>query len=214
MSDVDQIFSEYIERQLAGERPDALAYLDRLQGPEREELGDLIDAYLLAAPRDPFDGEAFKGSAAERAVESIQRSLRGESGLWPAILPRLRRDAQVKRSELVERLAAALGAAGKEEKVGRYYHDMEHGLLPSAGVSERVLEALGAIVGQSAEALRQAGAALGAGGPAGQSAPVFARTGRPDAAKGPLPEPAAAEAAGAERSAWDEIDTLFRGADD
>ena len=73
----------------------------------------------------------------------------------PAARPRA-----LKRADLVERLAAALGAPDKQDKVGFYYHEMEQGLLPSEGVNDKVLEALGTILGQSAEALRQAGRSL------------------------------------------------------
>ncbi len=55
---------------------------------------------------------------------------------------RLRERAQVKRAELVERLAEALGRRPSEEKVASYYHEMEQGSLDSEGVSRAVLEAL------------------------------------------------------------------------
>ena len=63
----------------------------------------------------------------------------------------------MRRAELVSRLAAELGAGDREAKVAGYYHAMEQGTLPAAGVSDRVLEALGRIVGESAAALRAAG---------------------------------------------------------
>jgi len=75
-----------------------------------------------------------------------------------------------------------------------------------------VLEALGAIVGESREALRRAGRSLGtAGGPAGADAAVFART-----ARGPAPDEDVAEVAAAASSmppdeGWDDVDRLFRG---
>ena len=54
---------------------------------------------------------------------------------------------------------------------------MEQGLLPAQGVSDRVLDALGQIVGETAQALRDAGRALtppGEGRPAAPAA-AFAR---------------------------------------
>ena len=48
-----------------------------------------------------------------------------------------RAKAQLKRSDLVARLAAALGAQDKQAKVGSYYHEMERGLLPSEGVERQ-----------------------------------------------------------------------------
>ena len=64
-------------------------------------------------------------------------------------------------------LAARLGAEGQTDKVGRYYHQMEQGLLPASGVSDSVLEALGRIVGYGADALRKAGEMPGGGRPGG-----------------------------------------------
>ena len=92
--------------------------------------------------------------------------------------------------------------------MARYYHAMEQGLLPAQGVSERVLEALSQIVGESAEALREAGRALRPPPSTGMatSQGAFARrayTETPSA-------PAAAAAPGGEEE-FDEVDALFRG---
>ena len=120
--------------------------------------------------------EAYEGSAAARVAEGFARSLQGSSGWWPAILPRLRDQARLTRDQVVERLSAALGVAGREQKVGGYYHEMEYGSLDSRRVSERVLDALGEIGngGTTATALREIGEPLGEGrGAAG--APAMAR---------------------------------------
>ena len=124
------------------------------------------------------------------------------------MLPRLRDRAGLKRSALVDRLAAALGVEDRREKVAGYYHEMEQGLLPAAGVSDRVLEALGRIVGETAQALRDAGRALTPSGE-GPAAPAaaFARRAYAEPAGAPSPgtqPPPAGE--------WDEVDELFRGA--
>ena len=109
----------------------------------------------------------------------------------------------------MDQLAARLGAQAQEQKVGEYYHRMEQGLLPAAGVSDTVLDALGRIVGWTAEALRKRRAQLPAAGPAARAtrarcspAPTAAsrRSARPIRA----PTPPAGE--------WDEVDRLFRGA--
>lgn len=215
MSDVDRLLREYVGRYEAGEPADPEELLARVEGTDRRELEALIDAYLARAPRRPFDPERYAGSPASEVVESLHRSLTGSSGLWPSVLPRLREAARVRRGELVEQLAAALGARGREQKVGAYYHRMEQGLLPAAGVSDHVLEALGGIVGESVEALRRAGAAIepGAGGAA--EGPAFARTATPDPAyddrlvedvPGGAPSPPEGD-----RGDWDEVDVLFRG---
>jgi hypothetical protein len=207
MADVTTLFEEFIERQLAGEGPDAFEYVEQLEGDEREELAELIDAYLEGAPRDAFDPHAYTGSAAERAVEAIDRSVRGASGLWPAVLPRLRNRMAWKRSQVVDRLAQELGVPDRAEKVRTYYHDMESGTLASERVSDRVLDALASLYQWSAEALRAAGRPLGEPGQAEQR--VFARGMVQPDADGPLVDEL--ERKYPEREQWDEVDELFLG---
>ena len=210
MADVEKLLSEYIAEHRAGGEADPLAYLDRVEGTDRAELTELIDAYLVRSPGREWDPKAFKGSAAERVADGVARSLEGTSGWWPMVLPRLRDRARLTRRQLVERLSAVLGVAGGEEKVADYYHAMEQGTLASGGVSPRVLDALAEIYGGSAETLRELGAPLGEGrGPAG--APALARTARPDPtyALEDREQPRAQPVAPAPER--DEIDELFTG---
>jgi hypothetical protein len=181
MADVQRLLREFIEEDRESGPADPLRYVERLEGIDRAELEALIDGYLARAPRRPFDADAFARSPAHGVAEELARALGGVSGTWPALLPRLRHSAQLPRSEVVQRLADELGAREAQfEKVTRYYHGMEQGTLPSAGVSEGVLEALGRVLGVSAARLRQAGmdVAGGAAGPA--EAAAFARVGSPD----------------------------------
>jgi hypothetical protein len=214
MADVERLLHEFIAADRAGPDPEPADYLRRARGTDRAELGALIDRYLARAPRRAFDEAAFAASRARTVRDELVHALAGGSGLWPTLLPRLRHRAQLKRAELVRRLSADLGAAGSEEKVGAYYHAMEQGLLPAAGVSDRVLEALGRIVGETTAALRQAGDGLtGAPGGAGTPAPTFARVATPDARydeQEPAGGPPPAEAPG-ER---DFVDELFTGGSD
>ena len=206
MSDVDRLLSEFIAAQRERVDEDPLPYLQGVQGTDRAELATLIDGYLARAPRRPFDEQAFADSGLADQVEQLSRSLSGASGLWPTLLPSLRNKARIRRAELVRQLAAALGVADHEPQVADYYHQMEQGSLPSAGVSDRVLGALSAILGRSVEALREAGESLGDSESAGAPpAPAFARTTRaPSDAEPPATvQPGTSE--------WDEVDELFRG---
>jgi hypothetical protein len=207
MSDVDQLLAEYVAEHRAGGEADPRAYVARASPAERTELAVLIDAYLVRVPRRAFDPEDFRGSAAERTVDELERALGGQSGLWPTLLPRLRDRAGLKRSELVERLAAALGLRNLTSKVAGYYHEMEQGQLPARGVSDRVLEALGQIVGETTQTLKDAGSSLrpaaeGLDGPD----TAFARRAYPEPAA-----PARAAPAPHPEDEWDEVDELFRG---
>jgi hypothetical protein len=214
MADVEKLLSDYIAEHRAGGKADPLEYLEKVEGTDRAELAELIDGYLARSPGRKWDPEAFKGSPAERLTDNLIRAFEGPAGLWPVVLPRLRDRARVKRDDLVARLAAALGAAGKEEKVGAYYHEMEAGLLASKGVRSNVLEALGEIVGASGEFLRRAGEPLGEGVPEDAPGAVFARMARPQSE---YAEEVAGEARALPSAApeeWDEVDELFRGGAD
>ena len=206
--DAHTLLEQYIAAHASGEHADPGEWLVRAPEGERDKLVALIDAYLARAPMREWDPEAFRSSGLATFSEQLNQGFYSEAGAWPAVLPQLREKAKLKRSVLVARLAAALGAQDKQAKVGSYYHEMEHGLLPSEGVDDKVLDALGSILGQSAEALRQAGRALGVG--PGEGAQVesvaFARTASP----GVDAEMPASPGAPVE-SEWDEVDRLFRG---
>jgi hypothetical protein len=207
MTGVDRLLADYIAEHQAGGDADPRQYLARASLAGRPELAALIDAYLARAPRQPFDPVAFSGSSAERTVDELERAIAGQAGLWPALLPRLRDRAGLKRSTLIERLTSTLGLSGRQDKVGGYYHQMEQGLLPAPGVSDRVLDALGQILGETRQALREAGRALTPPDHGPTPAPAaFARRAYADAAAAPL-----AQAPPAEEGEWDEVDELFRG---
>src|SRR5437763_10209258 len=156
MPDVERLLRRFIEDFEADRSTRPQAYLEQVAGTDRRELEALIDAYLERAPRRPFDAAAYAQSPARGLVDDLTESLEGVAGTWPVLLPRLRHSSRLMRSELVSRLAVALGVSGREEKVGRYYHAMEQGLLAPDGVSDRVLDALGSLTGTTRDALRAA----------------------------------------------------------
>jgi hypothetical protein len=209
MSAVERLFAEYKESYAGAGEADPAAFLSQVSGVERTTLEALIDAYLERAPRREFSATAFRDSRSAPVAESVHRSLSGVSGLWPTLLPRLRAQARVRRADLVAELAARLGAQSQREKVADYYHEMEQGRLPAAGVSNTVLEALGKIIGSSAAALRSAGSLPAPGGAAGGiEAPAFTRT---TGAAEPALDAAPAAPPAAPPGEWDEVDRLFRG---
>jgi hypothetical protein len=212
MADVKKLLQEFVEEDRTAGPADPLAYLARAEGPDRAELEERIDGYLATAPRRPFDREDFLKSPARAIAEELGRALGGASGTWPALLPRLRHRAQLRRTDVVRRLADELGAHETQvDKVARYYHGMEQGTLPAAGVSDRVLEALGRVVGVTAQRLREAGRAAGGVVPEGAGAAAFARVGSPDPQYAEPREPPE-EPTPAPGEPPDEIDALFTGA--
>ena len=198
MSHVDDLFERYKAAFEAGEATDMAPYLEQVSGGDRRELEALIDGYLARGARPRYSPEAF---AAARASPLAQRVMASVNETWPVLLPRARHEAGILRSDLVKRLAEALGVSGRRDKVERYYHQMERGLLDPARVSDRVLAALGEIVGLSKERLRVAARPV-TPPPAG---PAFARVATRAAA---APAPAAPPPEPVE---WDEVDELFRG---
>ena len=215
MADVHALLEDYIAAHRGGGDADPREWLGRVEGRDRIALEGLIDAYLVRAPMRQWDPEAFRESGLAPFAEQVTTALHGQSGSWPALLPQLRNRAALKRADLTERLAAALGAPDRQDKVGFYYHEMEQGLLPSEGVDDKVLDALGTILGQSAEALRQAGRSLlpGAGDGSARPAQAFARRTSPDPDYlDALEAPADFQAEPGDSGETDEIDRLFRGA--
>jgi hypothetical protein len=208
MNGIETLLEEYIAEHARGGRADPVAYLSRAAPEDRRELALLIDGFLARAPRAPLAHQTSSDPRAEATIDELSRSIGGAAGLWPSLLPRLRDRAGLKRRDLVERLAGSLGVGDRVPKVERYYHEMELGLLPAGGVSDRVLEALGKLVGATATELRDAGATLGGGLGAGTTqAEAFART----ASVAELAIPARASGATEPDDQWDEVDELFRG---
>ena len=112
MADVERLLHEFIAEDRSGGDADPLAYLRRARGTDRAELEALIDAYLARAPRRPIDLTADRPAAARRQADELIRAVAGRSGWWPAMLPRLRAAAQLRRSEVVDRLAATSARPG------------------------------------------------------------------------------------------------------
>jgi hypothetical protein len=134
---------------------------------------------------------------------------------WQELLPTLRNKASLKRREVVERLAEALGVGTQAERVAVYYHEMETGALPAEGVSNRVLDALGGLLGETRERLRAAGAAAGTIGESDVRV-SFARKAMSDEAFeiADMSVPAGEVAPAQPDSEADRVDELFTGGPD
>lgn len=202
MSTVDELFDRYKAAFAAGEGTDPQAFLAQVSGADRRELAALIDGFLARGARRAYTPEAF---AAAQETPLAQRVMASVSETWPVLLPRARAEAGILRSDLVTRLAEALGVGGRRDKVERYYHQMERGLLEPAGVSDRVLQALSGIVGVPAARLRAAARPVL---PPPAAGAAFTRVAsRSEAAPAPASAPDSADPV-----EWDEVDALFRGA--
>jgi hypothetical protein len=139
---VDALFDDFSARWARGEHPDIREYLERA-GAERDALATLLDGFLAAAPVRP-------PSAETRAT--FAELVPGEGETPPMLGVRVRQG--LRRADVVRQLVAGLGlGAGAEEKVARYYHELETGLLDPRGVSSRVWHHLATILGGEIRAL-------------------------------------------------------------
>lgn len=156
---VDRLFAAYVGEHRHGSA-DPVVYLAQVQGADRRELATLLDGYLARQPRRTFEPEAFDNSNASQLADVLHRSLHGEAGMWPVLLPQLRGHAGLSQEAVVAALAEALAVPNERPKVAHYYEEMEGGSLPADRVDNRVLTALANVLGTTAAALRQAGAPL------------------------------------------------------
>jgi hypothetical protein len=213
MTDVPALLKTYIERFESGGETDPTDLLEQASGRDLARLSALIDGYLEhSAPARSWDAAAFERSpVAARAAELVQEQWAAESAALPQELVALRKQAQIPRRTLVERLADALGFSGEADRVGVYYNAMEHGQLPPAGISSRVFDALASILDTSAEALSKAGDAV-APSAGGKPGAAFARTARVQAAAdqaAPSPGRKKEQIDDAAEIEPDELDRLF-----
>jgi hypothetical protein len=122
------LFDEYVAAYARGERPSAEEYLARA-GKESDELAALIERFLQAAPTP---------SPTDTDVELFEGWLAGESPLM-----RLRVTRGLTRDRMVEALIGKLGLdPAKRDKLKRYYHELESGLLDEQRVDKSVFTAL------------------------------------------------------------------------
>src|SRR2546430_1460553 len=122
--DVFELFDDYARAYAAGERPQARDYLAQA-GPKADELANLIDRFVGAAPTPEANADE---------ILAVRAWIGGDP---PLVELRARHGVRV--SVVVEALVAELGLKdSKREKVKRYYQRLEQGLLDPNGVSRQV----------------------------------------------------------------------------
>ena len=205
MASHSELLDDFIAAWNAGKRPSVEAYLERAPEAERDELAGLINAFLDQAPVPAFTRQTLAEIQAEPAVAELSALLESQAGVWPSLLPRLRRRAKLTRDQVVEALSKQLGLAGREMKVKGYYHQMESGTLDPRGVSARVLESLAGVFKVPVGELEEGGDFEVSAGLVPDTA--FARSYQmQELPGGPIPADR-----GESPGDWDEVDELFRG---
>lgn len=130
--EIEVLLDEYAARFARGDRPDVREFLDRA-GAGREELANLIDAFLARA--NPPEPDA----------ETVELVRAWRSGREPLLTLRTQRGLRI--DEVVADLVSALGVdESKRAKVKRCYQQLETGLLEPGRVDRRVYEALSTIL--------------------------------------------------------------------
>lgn len=188
MSELDALAEEFRAQYVAGHHPDAAAFLDRAPEADREELGRRIRLVLAdEAPPDP----------APETLLMVQAMLRGQ----PPLLE-LRTAKGMTRDQVVSDLREELGLEpAKERRVAVYYHELETGQLPLAGIRDRVFEAVAKVMGVARASLMLQGPEREA---PGATPAVFARAATADAE-------ISLDALAALPGDPDEVDDLFTG---
>jgi hypothetical protein len=181
---VTQLFDEFVEAHVSGQRPEVRSYLQRA-GEASGELGLLIDRFLELAPVEGPD---------EATVVALNARLEHVTPLTAA-----RTRLPLKVDEVVARLREALGLqSSSQARLRAAYQELEAEQLDPSGVHERVWEALQSILGLDPRRLiTRETASVGA--------VAYQRTADFEAA------PAAAAPVVEEHGQPDEVDLLFRG---
>src|SRR5687768_7926308 len=117
---VFELFDDYAARFARGERPNPRDYFAKA-GDRRDEFAQMIESFLSRAVPPAPDQETRSAIEAWVAGDSPLLALRTRRGL--------------KRDAIVDALVERLGLdPAKREKVRRYYHELETGLLDPEGV--------------------------------------------------------------------------------
>ncbi len=167
-----RLFERFLPERADGASPDP-ARLIAAAGDQADALSGMIAAYLATTPRDDVPAADVIEIAARPELEPPRP--------WPQLLPDLRARRATTRTQLVHRLAQALGVTGSERQVAGYVHELEAGLLAPSRVRPAVVTALAAILAVPA-GLLETSQRLSVVPPAGgDGAPAFAREAAVDA---------------------------------
>jgi transcriptional regulator with XRE-family HTH domain len=204
MTTVEQALGDFIDAWNAGRRPDVREYLARVGATERDELARQLTTWLEVAPVPAYDAAARAAIAREPALLAALE--RADETLRPLAerLPELRARRGLGTGELGARIAALFGLPGADRATA-YVERLERGELDAGRLSQRLLDALAAILRADRAQLAPGRAAIAPGGSLFRAGAAAAPSIADDidalsrAALAPAPEP------------MDELDRLFLG---
>ena len=140
-SAAELLFEEFAARFARGEHPDVRDYLERA-ADDRDELSALLDGFLAASPA-PAPSEETRAVFAELVPT--------EDDTPPMLAARVR--LGLRRSQVVRTLTQWLTVPENEDRVARYYHELETGLLDPRRVDPLVWHHLAKIFGTGIRSL-------------------------------------------------------------
>lgn len=209
--DLDRRFEAFKASYVKGDG-NPVPMLEGLEGEDRLRLQERIEEYLDGDPQVEITAGGLNEPAVRDLTDRVVAELDGSTGGLSRLVTRLRVRRELKFPDVIEALAVALDADESEKaKLEGYYHDIEYGNLPSAGISDAAFEAIARVFQTTGESLKAAARALG---PARASAtgPVFTRKVEDGAFEIVSTESDSAQAGAARRSEPpDRIDRLFTG---
>jgi hypothetical protein len=136
------LFEEFAARYARGEHPDVRDYLERA-GHDRDAFVALVDGYLASTPAQP---------PSEETRATFAELLPGDAATPTMLAARVQ--LGLPRGDVVRKLMEWLALPPeKEDKLARYYHELETGLLDPKGVQPAVWHNLAKIFGTGIRAL-------------------------------------------------------------
>lgn len=161
MSNIEDLYERFRLAYVAGEHPDVAAFLEQAPPADRGSLGQKIREVILKEP------------APEPSPETRQMVKAMLAGQAPLL--ELRKSKKLSREDVVAQLTKELSVAReKESRVEAYYHKLENGLLPLAGVKDKVFDAIARVMGVARSSLVLTGPGSDGAEPA--SGAAFARS--------------------------------------
>ncbi|CAB4932772.1 unannotated protein [freshwater metagenome] len=208
MTNIDQLYAEFVQAWQDGLAPEVDAYLDRADADDQDALAERIETFVMVAPSVELSPDrAAQIEASPAFLRALEIPAAAGSVGWAAQLRAARERAGLSLSDLGARFAEAFGHGGGAAKAATLIGQLEDGTIAPTGVSTPA-------AGRLAELL---GLASGALAPPRPQALFRAERGRLDPGTTASPPPAdfVADFALAldAHPDWDELDWLLRGGD-
>jgi transcriptional regulator with XRE-family HTH domain len=159
---IEQILGEFIDAWNAGQRPDVDAYLERAPDAERDELAAQLATWLEIAPTPSYDEATRAAIGQEPALRAALGTAAAARSPLAARLPTLRERAGLAVRDVARRLVAIFNL-DDEQRAAAYLEQIERDELDSSRLSQRLLDALAAILGADRDQLAPGPAAVAAG---------------------------------------------------